>query len=392
MAFKFCSLAPELQLEVLKELDYDSLARASRVNKSISADVIPLLWEDIDFQCWYGDLYGDLIDRMRDFFLVCDELQRNHPSRWRQLATYVHTLKLVRTPGAGIPSEEDDNGSGFNWVMMRRERSIFDIIADFSRLRCLHVYCKISIDDCSLDTVSRMRDALPELRELVIGGNINRGVVLGLLSYPENIETLSVINLQDCQAGQERHSGGLLFLEPLAPRFTSLTYLHLCKLAELVSSGRGVTHLRWDFDYENDRAVLSDWAMLLPHVSSTLEELTLEDRYLVSAHNSKVREPISPGDGEGNDPREWGEGSRKRFGEIVLPVLNSEEWPNLERLILSGVVLDEAKESDEKVKKYLRNLQSRLDVEIWPGSCVRFNDESTPIEISPPESPFGKEG
>ena len=390
MAFKFCSLAPEFQLEVLKELDHDSLASASRVNRSISADVMPLLWEDIDFQST-GDWYGDILDRMRDFFLVCDELQRNRPSRWRQLATYVHTLKLVRTPGTGIPFE-DNNGSGFNWVMMKEERSIFDIIADFSRLRCLPVYCKISIDDISSDTVLRMHDALPELRELAVGGNIDRGVVLGLLSYPENMETLAVINLQDCQAGQERHSGGLLFLEPLAPRFTSLTYLHLCKLAELVSSEREVTNLRWDFDYENDRAVLSDWAMLLPHVSSTLEELTLEDRYLGSVYNPKVREPISPGDGEGNDPREWGEGSRKRFGEIILPVLNSQEWPKLQRLILTGVVLDGTKESDEKVKRYLRNLHSRLDVEIWPGRFVEFSDEVTPIEISPPESPFGVHG
>ena len=127
-------------------------------------------------------------------------------------------------------------------------------------------------------------------------------------------------------------------------------------------------------------------AAVLPHVSATLVELTLEDRYLVLKYNPELRGTVSHGDGEGNDPKGWGEGSSKRFGEIVLPVLDNQEWPKLQRLILTGVVLDKAKEYDEKVKRYVSNLHSRLHVEVRPGGTVEFTDDVTSFGISPPWS------
>ena len=167
--------------------------------------------------------------------------------------------------------------------------------------------------------------------------------------------------------------------------------MHSCKLAELaelVESGRGLTYLPWNFDYENDRAVLSEWAVMLSHVSETLVELTLEDRYLASPSTLERRKTISPGVEEGDDPMEWGEGSRRRFSEIVLPVLTSEEWPKLQRLVLAGVVLNEAKGRDGKLNRMLSLLRTRCIVKIEPGRFARFTDEVTPIDISPPEWPF----
>ena len=105
-----------------------------------------------------------------------------------------------------------------------------------------------------------MRDGLRELRELAISGNVHEHVVFGSLSYEEKTGSLSIINLQDGEAGQEQHSGGFLFLKPLALHYTN--HVHLCKLTKLVSSERDVTSLRWDFDYENDGAVLSERAVL----------------------------------------------------------------------------------------------------------------------------------
>lgn len=235
MAFPFGSLAPELQLNVLECLDLGSLAIASRLNKNISRETTRLLWQNIEFQR-VGNNGWDwgTMNWMRKFFLTCDELQRNRPSRWRQLAMYVHTLKLGRMLGAAIPFENSTNE--FEWLMTDGCLSIFDIIADFSQLRCFHVYCRSGFDSDVYrnDTITRMRGTMPELRELAIGGIINEGVVSGLLSFPEKIERFYVINLQDGTVGQEQHSGGLLFLRPIAPRFANLTHLHLCKLAELV--------------------------------------------------------------------------------------------------------------------------------------------------------------
>ena len=39
--------------------------------------------------------------------------------------------------------------------------------------------------------------------------------------------------------------------------------------------------MRWRFPRETEVEVLKDWALLMRHTSNTLEELTLENRYLV---------------------------------------------------------------------------------------------------------------
>ena len=85
---------------------------------------------------------------------------------------------------------------------------------------------------------------------------------------------------------------------------------------------------------------------------------------------------------------EWGEGSRRRFGEMVLPVLTSEEWPKLQRLVLPGVVLNEAKGRDSMLNRKLSLQRTHSIVKIERGRLGRFNDVDTPIDMSPPESPF----
>lgn len=149
-----------------------------------------------------------------------------------------------------------------------------------------------------------------------------------------------------------------------------------------------MTHLQWDFDYENDRAVLSEWAVVLSHVSKTLVELTLEDRYLAQSYALMDCDAVRPGVEEGDDPMEWGEGSRRRFEEIVMLVLNNEEWPRLQRLVLVGVVLNEAKGRFGKLNRMLSLLHTGSVVAIQPARFARFIHEQTPIEISPPVSPF----
>jgi hypothetical protein len=117
-------------------------------------------------------------------------------------------------------------------------------------------------------------------------------ILLGLLAKPENIEHLSLINLIQ-SPGQDNGPDGIVFLSGIHDRFTSLENLHLCKLADLdgnltddksdededgwpdYASGMG-----WKFPREAEVSVLEEWAALLLHSSSTITELTLENRYL----------------------------------------------------------------------------------------------------------------
>ena len=276
--------------------------------------------------------------------------------------------------------------------MMDAKDCFLDVIADLSRLECLHFYAKSSLDDgfTPKKSIEHMQNALPELKELAIGGNIDKRMVNSLFSYPEKLERLTIMNIQDGRAGQEQFSGGLLFLEPLAPRFSHLTYLHLSKLAELSEDHWGVMHCRFGFDHDNDRAILKEWANLLPHVSNNLSELILEDCYLISGGEAGNVRRILDGDDEANSNQDWGKGSMERFAQVVMPVLAVQSWPQLKRLSLVGVATLDLEGNPGKCRRQMiDNLPSHVQLYIRPGSLAPFNDDATPIDISPPESPFG---
>jgi hypothetical protein len=55
--------------------------------------------------------------------------------------------------------------------------------------------------------------------------------------------------------------------------------------------------VRWPFDRDNDRAVLTEGTEFLQHVSGTLVELTLEDRYLGFEGAMRSNRMSQPGKG-----------------------------------------------------------------------------------------------
>ena len=132
----------------------------------------------------------------------------------------------------------------------------------------------------------RLDGALPKLKKLEVGGEIKRDITLALFSTTEVLEEFSCVILQNGKAGQDSNAGGLLFFSGIQHRLTNLKVLHLCKLAGLHEDHDEVMRLGRPFDTEDDRAVLTEWTDLIRCVSGTLEELTLEDRYLV--HEEKM--------------------------------------------------------------------------------------------------------
>ncbi|KAI4283516.1 MAG: hypothetical protein L6R38_002097 [Xanthoria sp. 2 TBL-2021] len=204
--------------------------------------------------------------------------------------------------------------------------------------------------------------------------------MLGLLHTPENIRDLSLTTLQDGEATQEKGPGGLLFLSPIQQRFSNLTTLHLCKFAELSERHYEDMGLRWLFDQDNDRAILDEWKNLIPHVSATLQYLTLEDRYLVIGYNKPtvfISGVINPQAGEDGDPEDWSRASNDRFQQVLLPVLATQPWPAMKEVILIGLSpIDVGTRVDP-----LEHLRSSMVVEFHRGEFLEFCGEFTPISI-----------
>ena len=171
----------------------------------------------------------------------------------------------------------------------------------------------------------------------------------------------------------------MLFLEPIAHRFTSLTSLHLSKLAEL-DEDYEVAGLRWEWDAEKERDLLWEWAALLDTVHSTLVTLKLENRYHVSR--------FLP---QSDDSPDWhdfllihGKGSSDRCKEILFPVIQKHDWPALRSVKLMGIRVDD--ESGEP--NPFQRLMEQIRFESLPGGHLDITDEATPMNISPPNEMF----
>lgn len=207
-------------------------------------------------------------------------------------------------------------------------------------------------------------------------------VLLGLLAKPENIEHLSLINLIECPS-QDSGPDGIVFLSGIHDRFTSLKKLHLCKLADL--EGRltipddgdddYASGMRWRFPREAEVSVLEEWAALLLHSSSTITELTLENRYLCGSGYTDWDRKIDPGT---THPAEYGAYSIRESQRLLFPVL-SREWPKLTTMTLVGMG------NIEDVAQAVRHLEPRVQIEQQLASLHRIGGDATPEEISTPD-------
>ncbi|KAL8689001.1 MAG: hypothetical protein Q9218_005225 [Villophora microphyllina] len=384
MARTLHSLPHEVQLGILSLLDGFGLSNISRVNKDLSAKAIPILWRSIS-------LDSDL-EFQQNFFHTCNYIIEKQPDRWQYLAARVRYLDVGRLLYTAIPLI--DWNKPWQWQdyysTEETRRTIYDIIADLKNIEELSLYIK-EYDFMALTPGEKAKSMrLPQLSKLKIGGIVPKQIALAMLAHPETIEELSCIGLQDGEAGQQNGPGGLFVLSSIQERFTRLRVLHLCKMAELsdIYDEDGYnepTGLRWPWDTDNDRLILDEWAGLLKGVSKTLIALTIEDRYLVYEHRMYADRSIEPAEGDNGDPEDWGRASSQRFCEILLPVIAEQVWPRLQKLTLVGLTV---RNRAVKNADALDNLQPRVQMEFRPGGVMTFNDDATPIDVSPPSGYF----
>lgn len=133
--------------------------------------------------------------------------------------------------------------------------------------------------------------------------------------------------------------------------------------------------MRWRFPRESEVDQLKEWAALLRCTSSTLVELTLENRYLCSgSFDDEIENGIDPGV---THPAEWGAFSIRESQKILFPVL-SEKWPKLKQLKLVGMGEVEA------VNQAVRHLEPRVQIEHSKAGIEIMAGDATPEQISTP--------
>ncbi|KAF2815554.1 uncharacterized protein BDZ99DRAFT_338759, partial [Mytilinidion resinicola] len=270
------SIPDELQLQILELCDMTTLAAICRTNKEWYAKASPIIWSDIDFVELSGDgAYDDgLIDQQRQFFATCSTRMDERPDFWAALAARVQSLKLTRMPGIAISYKSkaelnDSNDYIFIEIWPRDRRNIYDVIAEFKNLHTLYLFVKDWWEFSSIgESEKAVAHNLEKLTNLKVGGQINQDMMLALLSRPENIQHLSLINLIH-SPGQDNGPNPVLFLRSIQKRFTNLKTLHMSKLAELTED-TNITGARWEFDPAAEIDLLEEWADFLRHVSATL--------------------------------------------------------------------------------------------------------------------------
>ena len=401
--FPWNALPAELQTHLLHSLDPPELATVCCLNKSISVQAMPLLWRSIDFKTPNFEIERwHLEEMLQRFFLTCYLLKETKPDRWRELAAYVHCLKLVKVPDMqigkwveAVPNWEEEQPWPFptppDSDYYKPRETVWDTICCFRSLEILHIYIQQSYmyDIRVKELAEKMQGALPHLKRLKIGGDVTKEMILALLSTAhQKIEELGCIALLDGTVGQDYHSRGLLYLDEISSLkpFPNLRSLHLCKLAELAQSrpddedeeytiqDSGVP---WQWREDDDLNSLADWAGFIRRTSDTLESLTLEDCYLVGRRfrrdqiinpggcyamfpGGRIVDPTALQGGEVHDdsedeahsdpedikvqdpdPPSAGASSRLRFRRTLLPILAEQAWPKLKKLILIGLALPE---------------------------------------------------
>ncbi|CAG9988154.1 unnamed protein product [Clonostachys byssicola] len=361
---------------------YSHLALCA-LNKEWNARITPLLWADLEFADEFED--EDLVERTRKFFAACDTMIDESPERFAALASYVRTLNLGRLHGVNIVHQEFDGNPYVFFDDGDGGRCVFDVIARFINLQSLSVYVKNWWEIPNLAASGRaLARGLTKLTSLKLGGQMSTDVLLGLLNKPEQLKDLTLINLIEVP-GQDYGPDGIAFLSGISHRFTSLETLHLCKLADLdgrleddENNREFASGMRWRFPRESEVSVLEDWASLLRNTSTTLQSLTLENRYLCSSSFNDDRcrgSVIDPGN---THPAEYGAFSIRESQRMLFPELANRRWRRLSNLKLIGMG------TVEDVSQAVSHLEPRVHVEQRPAHIETMGGDATPEEISTP--------
>ena len=388
------NLPPEIESLILDHLNWPGLYKISLVNRHFSKLATLRLWQSLNFVALKNEgIEGDdLMSLQRRFFIACNRLIETCPERWQELAVSVRCIRLVRLPGIYVPDPDVEPDRELEWIDLctshPTRRTVFEVIACFTKLEELHVFNKdsLDIDGQNVELAEKIWGRFECLRKVSLGGEISRCVVLAILSRPEEVEELSCIALLDGTVGQHNHSGALLFLRPLKDKFHRLKTLHLCRMAELSENHSEVMHLRWPFDLENDRALLKEWAKFIRHVSQNLVDLTFEDSFLAGG-GVAIEQVDFSAVADGGPPTlgiDKGAESSRRFRNIVGPALRESKWPRLKRATFIGIALG----SDDPETSALNGFSKEVEIRFEPGKLMRFEDDVTPITISPPYGPF----
>lgn len=370
----FFALPEEMQISILESCDPHTLATLCRTSRLMNGKSLPLLWSHIDFED------TDVHDGPQwEFLKTCDALSRDEPQRWASLAPLVRSLIFLRMPGMMLPQKP--TSVDFIWGGPG-DRSVYDVIAQFPNLEKLSLFIKdymYETDDFE-DFAPTLEASLTRLRDVKLGGEMPPAILRALLAKAEQIEHLALINLI-YMAGQDHGPEAVLFLKPLAPRFTHLTSLHLSKLAEF-DEDAWVAGLRWDWDVDDECAQLEEWAHLLRHVSSTLVTLRLENWYHVN--DREFEDDMRSAEDLRAFMWRCGEGSSDRCRRILFPAIAGNDWPKLKEVTLSGIRVGDG----SGLQNPFEAMRPTVKVEYLPGGLVNFTDDATPINISPPPGFF----
>ncbi|TVY76020.1 hypothetical protein LSUE1_G009113 [Lachnellula suecica] len=264
-------------------------------------------------------------------------------------------------------------------------RNVFDVIAQFPYLHTLSICIKNWWGYHDLESSRRaLTEGLTSLQELKVGGQM-----------PEDLSLIDLIE----SPGQDNGPSGVCFLTGMCHRFTNLKTLHLCKLADLdprlpnddeeesnddesdaESDGEKeyASGMWWEFPRHAEVSVLEEWADLVSHTSSTLEELTLENRYLCADGRSGLEDKQSTKKDTANThPADFGAWSIRESQRILFPVL-AEGFPKLEKLALIGMG------AVEDVTQAVCHLEPRVQIVQGLAGIEHLGGDVTPMQISTP--------
>jgi len=118
--------------------------------------------------------------------------------------------------------------------------------------------------------------------------------------------------------------------------------------------------------------VLEEWATLLEHSSNTLEEVTLENRYLCS---ERLDRGLNPGV---TDPAEWGAYSIRKSQNYLFPVF-AKGWPKLKKLTLTGMG------TPEEVAEAVKHLEPKVEIKQSLAMSEEIQGDATPMQVSTPQ-------
>lgn len=381
----FNSLPEEMKVQILESCDNDTLATLCRTNREMHEKALPMLWTDLDFE----EDSNQELGVQRRFLMHCDRFARVNPGRWSHLGHLVRTLNLFRLPGINITNDLEDRYGNNNidfviWPTKEGDSNVYDVAALFPNLENLSLFVKDWWGFTSLaGSAAELEARLTNLRRVTTGGQVPPEILLALLSKAEQIEHLSLINLV-YSPGQDHGPDPVLFLDSLQHRFSSLTYLHLSKLA-MLDEDPTIAGLRWGLDIEQERGLLLEWAGLLENVHETLVTLILENRYHTVGCRTYPHEELWEAEDEDAVLRKYGKGASDRYKKILFPAFEDYEWPSLREVTAMGIHLLEGQHSP------FERMGPRVSVEILPGSLVNVTDEVTPMNISPPNEMFGND-